>query len=201
MLLTDFGPLVGLELPGCTDYIIQRVAREEIYNLYRDYVLWLHEGTQSIGSDGTISFTTPAQTTVHDVRSLRAGTVEIAPVGVGSVNSVDYDDAGTPEVVFAYNDSWVVRPPPGTALTATAVLHIGPVYTVTEVPDTIASKHRAIWEHLVLTRLQAMSGQEWTNPKAASYHAAEATRLIFEERRRMDGWTSRRAPVVRYGGI
>lgn len=201
MLLTDFSPLVALELPGCTDYIVQRVAREEIYNLYRDFVLWLYEGPQSIGADGAVSLTTPAQTTVHDIRSLRVGTIEIAPVGAGSTNSDEYDEVGAPKVVLPYNDSWLVRPAPGTALTATSVLHIGPTYTFTEIPDTIAGKHRAIWEHLVLTRLQMMSGQEWSNPKAASYHATEATRLVFEERRRMDGWSARRAPVVRYGGI
>lgn len=201
MLLADFPPYVALELPGCDDFIIQRVVREELHNLYCYNALWLYSDTPTIATTGTLSFTLPAQTMVHEIRSLRTDTRDIMPVGTGSVNSAEYDDAGKPEVVFLQNDAWVARPAPETTLTASAVLQIGPVATATEVPDAIANRHRPLWEHLVLTRLQAMAGQEWSNPKIASYHAVEATRLMYEERRRMDGWSARRAPVVRYGGI
>lgn len=201
MLIADFTPYVALELPGCDDFIVQRVVREELANLYRQYPLWFYTAAPTIDSDGSISFTLPAQTQVHEIRSLRVGDKEVTPVGVGSVNTDEFDAPGDPRFVFSENDAWVVLPRPESAVTANAVLHIGPVATATEVPDTLAAKHRTIWEHLVLTRLQAMADQSWSNPKAASYHASEAVRLIFEERRRMDGWTSRRTPVVRYGGL
>ena len=201
MLIADFTPYVALELPGCDDFIVQRVVREELTNLYRQYALWLYTETPTIGTNGVVSFTLPAQTQVHEVRSLRVGDKPITPVGIGAVNTDEFDEAGDPRFVFSENDAWVVLPRPSAPVSANAVLQIGPVATVTEVPDALAAKHRTIWEHLVLTRLQAMADQSWSNPKAASYHASEAVRLIFEERRRMDGWTSRRTPVVRYGGL
>lgn len=201
MLFADFTPYVALELPGCDDFIVQRVAREELYALYRQRPLWLYADTPSVDTSGVVTFSLPAQTVIHDVRSFRIDKSELTPAGEGSLNQAAYEVTGAPEWVFLQNDQWIVRPMPVEAASANAVVQLGPSATATEVPDTLAAKHRPLWEHLVLTRLQAMAGQEWTNPKAASYHAAEATRLIFEEQRRADGWTSRRAPVVRYGGI
>lgn len=202
MLIAAFAPYVALELPGCDDFIIQRVVREELANLYRQYNLWQYTAAATIATTGAITFSSlPTDSEVIEIRSLRAADRMIEPMGVGSMNDADFDSVGDPLVCFQENDSWVVQPRPPAALTGTAVLQLGVSLAADEVPDTLAAKHRTMWEHLVLTRLQGMAGQAWTNPKAAAYHASEATRHIFEERRRMDGWTSRRVPVVRYGGL
>jgi len=202
MMVSAFTPYVALELPGCDDFIIQRVVREELSNLYRQYNLWQYTATAIIDTTGVITFSSlPTDSSVIEIRSLRYGNRNIEPLGVGSMNDSELDTTGDPLVCFQENDQWVVQPRPAEQLTATAVLQLGVTAAADEVPDALAARHRTLWEHLVLMRMQSMSGQTWTNPKSASYHAAEATRHIFEERRRMDGWTSRRTPVVQYGGL
>lgn len=201
MDIADLVPTVSLELPGCPDMIVERVLREEMANLYRNHALWLRTAAVTLGTDGVVVINPPTNSEVHEIRSLRVGYDVLTPLGQGTVNSEEFERVGTPLVTFYRNYNWEVRPYPSEELTAEAVMQLGPLIDATTIPDTLASRHRTVWAHAVLSRMQGQSGQTWTNLRTASIHAAEFTRLVFEEKRRLDGWSSRRSPVVRYGGI
>lgn len=203
MVVNDLVPQVAIELPGCDDFIVERILREEIANLYRNNCLYLHRTTATLATDGSVTFTAiPTDTQVHEVRAMETSDRQVQPVGPFAINDYLYNETTQyPSYVFMDNEDWVVRPLPRDPLQATVVLQVGPTISAATYPDVLASRHRTLWQHLVLTRLQAQAGQAWSNPKYASFHASEASRLLFEEKRRIDGWSSRRAPVVRYGGI
>ena len=202
MDIEELVPYVAVELPGCPEFVIERAYREELYNLYRDNALWLFtDPAAGVDTAGVVTFTLPSCTDVHEIRSMRIERDEIEPRGPQSVNDYDMEtETGTPLYVQMRNDAWIVRPKPNEATTAHCVLQIGPQIIADCVDDNLAKRHRLMWEHMVLTRLQAQAGQSWTNLKGAAFHAGEFTRLLYAEKRRLDGWTARRVPVVAYGG-
>lgn len=203
MNISDMVPWVLAELPGATEFIVERMFREELANLYRNHALWLYtDPAAAVATTGVVTFTLPTCTEVHEVRSMRIGDEKVTPVGEASLNLERLEnDIETPRYVMRQNDQWVARPKPGEATTAHCVLQIGPVMNTECVDDNLAARHRTLWEHAVLARMCSQARQTWTNTRAASLHASEFTRLVFEEKRRLDGWSARRAPVVAYGGI
>ena len=203
MQIESLIPYVLIELPGCPDFLIMRTFKEELAGLYRDHPLWIYTDTAtSIDTDGVATFVLPDCTQVHEVRSMRIGDDQVMPVGMASKNDYDLEtETGTPLYVFERNYQRIVRPKPVEACTAMSVLQIGPTIIAECIDDGLASRHRLIWEHLVLSRLLAMPAQSWSNMKGAATHAAMFFDLLQKEKRRADGWTSRRVPTVRYGGI
>lgn len=204
MLFADLMPPVLLEAKGCPEITAERVMRDVVRDLYLNHPIWIRTDLGVIVEEvGTISLPLPLDSEVVEFRSIRLSDGStIAPRVVDDNAFYSLDDATTEPVVAEVNGVWVMKPAPSVALTEVRVVtQLAPTVDATGVDDTIAARHKSMYTHATLARLLVMPDQKWTNPGMAQYHAQALAARLAEARRRADGWTTIRTPVVRYGGI
>lgn len=194
-------PAVLLEAPGCSEMVAARVLRDVIRDLYRSTRLWVYtDATASIDTAGVITLSPPAETEVVEVSHLRTDD------GVISARTVTADrffayESGDMQAVADIEGVWTVRPAPAIVTSATALLQLAPTQASTGIADTQAHRHLRLFQHLALANLLSMPRQPWSAPNYAGTHEAKAMGLLIAAKRSSDGWSTRRTPVVGYGGI
>lgn len=203
MLFADLLPPVVLEAKGCPEITAERVMRDVVRDLYINHPIWVRTDLGVLVEEvGTISLPLPADSEVVEFRSIRLpdGST-IAPRTVDDSAFYDMDDLTTP-VVAEVNGVWTLWPAPSAAIIdARVVTQLAPTADAASIDDTVASRHKSMYIHATLARLLVMPDQKWTNPGMARYHADALAARLAEAKRKADGWTTIRTPVVRYGGI
>lgn len=202
MLYEDMVPAIMLEAVGCPEMTILRVLRDETRQLYTDHYIWqVVDRAAALDVNGVLQISLPSESEIVMLRSVRG---EDGPLDVVVLDEFAYDifdDGGTTRAIVNLDGSWTSLPTPAGVTSVTAVVQVRPTFAATGVVDSIAQRDLKLIQHTTLARLLGMPAQKWSNPQYASFHAAEATRLVFQAKRRADGWTAVRTPIVSYGGI
>lgn len=202
MQYADITAPIALEAPGCPEVTIERVLRDVVRQLYRENAIWTYwDPAATIGTDGLLVLTLPTDSEVVEVRKIRTSNDEISPRNIDSLAYYDHDDGDASPVAINVNGTWTVRPPPVEATSAKVLVQLAPIYGATQIADVVGQRDRQLYEHSALARILAMPKQRWTDPNMANYHHTAAVGLLFEAKRRADGWKTVRTPTVRYGGI
>lgn len=203
MLFADLMPAVLLEARGCPEITAERVARDTVRDLYLNNPIWIRtDPAATLEATGLLSLSLPDDAEVVEFRSLRLpdGTT-ITPRTVDDNASYNWDDISDP-IITELNGVWIVKPAPVEDISdVRVVMQLAPTADADMVDDSVAKRHKSLYIHATLGRLLGMPDQKWSNPGVANYHGTRAMSLLFEAKRKADGWTTIRTPVVRYGGI
>lgn len=204
MLFADLLPPVLLEAKGCPEITAERVMRDVARDLYLNHPIWVRTDTSAtIESTGLISLALPTDAEVVEFRSIRLPDNTLVQPRVVDDNAFyDWADDAADPIVVELNGVWIIKPAPSEAIAdVRIVMQLAPTVDAAFIDDSVGTRHKSLFIHATLARLLVMPDQKWTNPGMAGYHAQALAARLAEARRRADGWTSIRTPVVRYGGI